>query len=186
MGETPREAVARSEVPELELLGRLVYAEATSTGFPDDPRVASAIAWGVMNRVRLAEAHPRLERSYGAGIAGVVFKDGQFNPAVSPRSRFSGDFLCPRHDARWETVMDAARTAWAGEGNPFIDTEWEREHGLSLVVNYYYPASEQARGDVAPWENDGRLRFIGEVELDGGALSADRVRFYRLVSPPGP
>jgi len=37
-----------------ELLARLVYAEARSTGFADDPRVARGIAWGAINRVRLA------------------------------------------------------------------------------------------------------------------------------------
>ena len=182
---TIRSTVLKTRPEPAELLARLVYAESRSTGFADDARVYRAIAWGVMNRVRLGEASSAMRRRYGDGIAGVIFRKGQFNPAVSPRSPFSRDFLCPRDPAGWGLATEAARIALRGQDNPFVQTAWEREHGLSLVVNFYYPGSSQARGPLAPWERDGELRFIGAVSVGGTALPAERVRFYRLATPPG-
>lgn len=31
----------------------------------------------------------------------------------------------------------------------------------------------------------GRSAAIGDVSIDGGVLSAERIRFYRLARPPG-
>lgn len=182
--DTIRSTVLNTRPEPAELLGRLVYAESRSTGFADDGRVYQAIAWGVMNRVRLGEVSSAMRRRYGDGVAGVIFRKGQFNPAVSIRSPFSRDFLCPRDSARWGLAMEAAQTALRGRDNPFIQTAWERRHGLSLVVNFYYPGSSQARGPLAPWEGDGGLRFIGAVAIGGTVLPAERVRFYRLAPPP--
>lgn len=167
-----------------ELLSRLAYAEARSTGFPEDPLVYEGIAWGVMNRVRLGEASRKMRRQFGEGVAGVIFRKGQFNPAVSPRSAFANDFLCPRDGARWRLAVAAATKALLGNGNPFIQTEWERTRGLSLMVNFYYPASTQARGPLAPWEGSADLEFLGPVRFEGGVVTPDRVRFYRLTHPP--
>jgi hypothetical protein len=183
-GESVQAALLRVKPSEAELLARLAHAEGISTGFPDDPRVYEAIAWGVMNRVRLAEASPRMRRRYGSGVAGVIFRKGQFNPAVSPRSRFSKAFLCPEHTDRWRFAVAAAGTALAGQNNPFIETPWEKTHGLSLVANFYYPNSVQARGPLAPWEGNRGLDFIGDVSVGGSVLPAERIRFYRLTSPP--
>jgi hypothetical protein len=183
--ETPRAAVMRIQPTDEELLARLTYAEGRSTSFADDPRVYQGIAWGVMNRVRLSAVSARSRRQYGSGVAGVIFQPKQFNPAVSPRSSFSKDFLCPRDAGRWRLAREAARAALGGRDNPFIQTPWERRRGLSLVVNFYYPQSPQARGPLAPWEGSRALRFIGDVSIDGGILSADRIRFYRLAQPPG-
>ncbi|MRR37147.1 hypothetical protein EG829_21310, partial [bacterium] len=133
-----RSVVADAGIPEKEVLARLVYAESISTGFPDDSLVYEAIAWGVMNRVRLGEASPAKRRIYGDGIRGVVFMKGQFNPAVSKRSKFSKEFLCPTNEVRWRMAVDAAGKAIEGSGNPFITTAWEKEHGLSLVTGFYY------------------------------------------------
>jgi hypothetical protein len=167
-----------------ELLTRLVYAESISTGFGHDPLVHQAIAWGVMNRVRLGERSPGMQRTYGRGIQGVVFKKGQFNPAVSERSQFSREFLCPGHGERWQLAKAAAETALTARGNPLIMTRWEREHNLSLVVNFYYPQSIQAKGPLAPWEGNKALIFVGDVPMGENVLPASRVRFYRLAHPP--
>jgi len=183
-GETIQGVVRRHAPTDRELLARLAHAEGQSTGHPNDPLVYEAIAWGVMNRVRLAERSPTLRRRYGAGLAGVVFRKGQFNPAVSPRSRFSRELLCPSDPATWRLAEMGAVRALAGEANPFVQTEWERRHGLSLVVNFYYPDSEQAKGPLAPWEGDAGLQFIGDARLADGVLPAGRVRFYRLSAPP--
>ncbi len=183
-GESVRAAVMRVNPTEQELLARLAFAEGLSTGFADDPLVYGAIAWGVMNRVRLAEASAQMWRRYGDGVAGVIFRKGQFNPAISTRSRFSKAFLCPREANHWRLAEGAARKALAGEGNPFLQTPWETARGLSLVVNFYYPQSVQARGPRAPWEGSRELDFIGDVTIDGALLSAERIRFYRLANPP--
>jgi hypothetical protein len=183
-GESIEAAVRRHDLPALELLGRLAHAEGRSTGHPGDPLVYQGIAWGVMSRVRLSDRSATMRRRYGKGIAGVVFRKGQFNPAVSPHSRFSRELLCPRDERTWQLAESAAAEALDGIDNPFIQTDWERRHGLSLVVSFYYPDSEQARGPTPPWEGDPGLRFTGDLSLAGGVLPATRIRFYRLRAPP--
>ncbi|MEF8727171.1 MAG: hypothetical protein V5B34_02985 [Accumulibacter sp.] len=181
--QAPRDAILAIRPGDEELLARLVYAEARSTGFADDPRVARGIAWGAMNRVRLSEVSASARRRYGSGVAGVIFQPQQFNPAVSRRSPFAGDFLCPQDAAAWQFAVAAASLALRGHDKPLLDTAWERRHGLSLVVNFYYPHSPQARGPLAPWEGSAGLRFIGEPE-SADLPPAARVRFYRLERPP--
>ena len=171
-------------ISDQELLARLVYAEGLSTGFADDQLVYDAIAWGVMNRVRLGGASQSMRRAYGQGIQGVIFKKGQFNPAISKRSPFSKAFLCPDHASHWSMAKAAAERAIKGANNPFIQTTWEKRNGLSLVVNFYYPQSTQAKGKLAPWEGSKSLTFIGNALIDGKTLSANSIRFYRLNSPP--
>jgi len=184
-GETTQAALMKIHPGEEELLARLTYAEATSTGFADGPRVYGSIAWGVMNRVRLGAVSATARRQYGSGVAGVIFKPQQFNPAVSRKSPFSRDFLCPQDENRWPLAVNAARQALRGQDNPFIQTPWERQRGRSLVVNFYYPRSIQARGPLAPWEDNRALRFIGDPPPGSPLPPADRVRFYRLAQPPG-
>ena len=96
-------------VADEEILARLTYAEAISTGSPDDAAVYRMIAWGTMNRVRLAEASAQAAARYGRGVPGVVFKAGQFNPAVSTRSRFGAMFLCPQGAGRRRRRPSVAR-----------------------------------------------------------------------------
>lgn len=183
-GETIEAVVRRHAPADQELLARLAHAEGRSTGHPTDPLVYEAIAWGVMNRVRLAERSSTLRRRYGSGLAGVIFRKGQFNPAVSPRSRFSRQLLCPSDPATWRLAVEGAARALRGKDNPFVQTGWEQRHGLSLVVNFYYPDSVQATGPHAPWEGDAALRFTGDVRFASGVLPAERIRFYRLTAPP--
>lgn len=176
--------IASHPIHDHELLARLVYAESLSTGFRDDQLVYNAIAWGVMNRVRLGEASPSMRRAFGVGIRGVIFKKGQFNPAISKRSPFSKAFLCPDHTRHWNMARSAAETTLNGTDNPFIQTSWEKQNNLSLVVNFYYPQSVQAKGRRAPWEGNKSLTFIGNVLIGDKTLSAKRIRFYRLQYPP--
>ena len=184
-GKTGTEAIMAAEaVDDREILARLTYAESLSTGFGDDPLVSEAIAWGVMNRVFLGERSRCMRQAFGEGIRGVIFKKGQFNPAISPRSRFSKAFLCPDQAGRWLMAARAADTAIQGVNNPFIQTPWELKNGLALVVNFYYPASTQAKGPFPPWEKNKSLRFIGDLPLHGQVLPASRVRFYRMEKPP--
>jgi hypothetical protein len=182
--ETTEAAIIRGSVGPQELLARLAFAEGRSTGFAEDPLVYAGIAWGVMNRVRLAEASPQMRQRYGRGVTGVIFRRGQFNPAISPRSPFSKDFLCPQEPTRWRLANEAATRAIGGDTNPLIQSPWERTHGLSLVVNFYYPGSTQAKGPHAPWEGSAGLTFVGAVEIGGQVLAPERIRFYRLSQPP--
>lgn len=184
-GTAPEAVIAAHRIGERELLARLVYAEGMSTGFGDDYMVYQSIAWGVMNRVRLGEASRSMRRTYGRSIRGVIFKKGQFNPAVSEKSAFSRSFLCPDDPACWFMAKKAAEKAVAGVTNPFLQMPWEKKTGLSLVVNFYYPRSIQAKGPLPPWEGSKALVFIGAVQIEGRTLGADRIRFYRLTSPPG-
>lgn len=172
-------------ISDAELLARLVYAETASTGFPDHRPVYEAIAWGVMNRVRLGDVSPSMQKVYGRGVRGVIFKKGQFNPAVSKRSPYSREFLCPGDPHKWSMAQAAAQSAIKGQNNPFIATSWEKKHGISLVVNFYYPRSVQAKTPLAPWEASQRLQFIGDVSIGEDLITADKVRFYRLSRPPG-
>jgi len=181
---TIEQALKHSGVSEEEALTRLVYAEGISTGCGDEAAVYEAIAWGVMNRVRLGEACPPAQATCGRGIMGVLFKQGQFNPAVSGKSPFSKEFLCPSSISRWYRAGKAARQALSRRGNPFIQTPWEKEHGLSLVVNFYYPESIQAKAPLAPWENSPALQYIGNFRIGDTLLSAQKIRFYRLTAPP--
>jgi hypothetical protein len=183
-GETPRAALARIAPADEELLARLVHAEGRSSGHADDPLVYQAIAWGVMSRVRLGEASPAMRRRYGEDLAGVVFRQGQFNPALSPRSPFRREFLCPEAGPRWDLALAAARLALAGRENPLVQTDWERARGLSLVVNFYYPSSPQARGPFPPWHGSPELAPVGQVAIGGAVLAPERVRMYRLTRPP--
>jgi hypothetical protein len=184
-GQTNTESLTASNaISDQELLARLVYAEGLSTGFGDDRLVYDSIAWGVMNRVRLGEVSHSMRRVYGFGIRGVIFKKGQFNPAVSKRSQFSKAFLCPDHTSRWTMSQSAAEAAIKGTGNPFIQTSWEKQHDLSLVVNFYYPHSIQAKGKFAPWEGNKSLIFIGNLPMGDTTLWAEHIRFYRLKYPP--
>ena len=65
-----------------------------------------------------------------------------------------------------------------------MQTAWERAHDLSLVVNFYYPSSVQARGPLPPWEGDPELELVQEVDLGGPPLPLERIRFYRLTRVP--
>lgn len=176
--------IASHSVGDQELLARLVYAEGLSTGFEGDRLVYDTIAWGVMNRVRLGERSRSMQRFYGRGIHGVIFKKGQFNPAISPQSPFSKAFLCPDNTLYWDMARNASETAIKGKNSPFIQTPWEQRNNLSLVVNFYYPHSIQAKGRRAPWERNKALTFIGDVMVGGESLPAERIRFYRLSDPP--
>jgi len=125
-----------------------------------------------------------LRRKSVAPLCRSLTKKGQFNPAVSRRSPFSKAFLCPDHAQHWRMAKEAAGKAIRGRRNPFIQTPWEKRYNLSLVVNFYYPRSIQAKGKLAPWESNKSLTFIGDIIIDGKTLPADRIRFYRLSYPP--
>lgn len=56
---------------------------------------------------------------------------------------------------------------------------WLRRAPRPLIVNI-----SSRLGPLAPWEGDGGLRFIDAVSISGAVPPAERVRFYRLATPP--
>ena len=149
--------------------------------------ILHAIAWGVMNRVRLGQARAALGTKYGAGIRGVVFKPGQFNPAVSVRSRFAPVFLCPTAHPAWAqywstAVVAVGQAQHAPEQNPFLLTAWEKRTGLSLVAHFYYPLSVQATPQPPAWaETSARsTTFVRDVTVCGTQLNTTCIWFFRL------
>ena len=181
--DTVEYVAAKAKFSPAELLARLVYAEALSTGIGDDPLVHEAIAWGVMNRVRLAERSESAKRSYGSGIRGVVFKKGQFNPAVSPRSPFSKDFLCPKERALWQMALRRRQGHGRREESSSKPPGEEKRPfaGRQLLLPRVHPGR---RHPYAPWKGGGGLEFIGDIMIGDKMLPAEHVRFYRLARPP--
>jgi len=180
-------APAVRQLSDTEVLARLAFAEGISTACAaKQPEVIQAIAWGVMNRVRLGQATPQLARKYGDSVRAVVFKPGQFNPAVSKGSRFASYFRCPSQAPGWEplwaTAQEAAHTALtAPNRNPFLQTEWEIQHGISLVAHFYYPKSEQATPRPPSWvRNDAMVR---QAMIKEQSFSNECVWFIRLEKP---
>lgn len=170
---------------ERDLLARLVLAEGLSTGCPKmEPVIFKAIAWGTLNRVRLAERSQRWEKKFGRGVRGVIFHPGQFNPAVSKKSPFSRLFLCPEGDEQgkifWPWALEAADTALKGpiDKNPFLETDWEKKNQLSLVAHFYYPKSSQATSKPPVWTQS--QPFLKNVIIDNVPLPTDCLWFFRL------
>lgn len=192
-----QEAAARGAMDDMELLTRLVFAETSSAGLRRHPRCAGrqkeaaiAIAYGVMSRVRQSRAKPALARRWGSGLRGVIFKKGQFNPAVSPRSAFAGHFSCPPRQEEWAALgapaVAAARRALASAApNPLISTPWEKRRGLSLVSHFYYPHSSQATPRPPDWARPEKqaAAFAGDLIIDGHTLPGSCLWFFRHVKP---
>ncbi len=193
-----RSILSGVEISDAELLTRLVFTEGISTNYKNTKvckhshtEIFEAIAWGVMNRVRLANASEKCKQKYGSGIKGVIFKTGQFNPSFSKHSRFAKLFLCPKLQKKnwvelWATALAAAQKAISfPELNPFLQTEWEREHHISLVSHFYYPSSRQARGKRPMWVDTSKKKTtqIKNLSIDGRKVDDRCISFFRLEKP---
>lgn len=194
--QSTEQVVVAARLTEEESFARLVFAEGVSSNWGQEPACARqahailhAIAWGVMNRVRLGQARAALGTKYGAGIRGVIFKPGQFNPAVSARSRFAPVFLCPTAHPAWAQYWSTAVAAvWhaqhAPEQNPFLLTAWEKRTGLSLVAYFYYPLSVQAPPPPPAWAetSERSTTFVRDVTVCGTKLNTTCIWFFQ--TPP--
>ena len=192
-GQDAQEPYRKAGIGERELLARLVYAEGISTNFAGDAEcgawgetIFTAIAWGVMNRVRLAESQPRFRSAFGTGIQGVIFKKRQFNPAVSTRSPFSKLMLCPSSDQRfvnlWPLAVAAVRAPLdEPAANPFLFSAAEKSSGISRVTYFYYPKSVQATKDPPSWADPkaSGTRFVLDVTIAGQRVSNSCIHFFR-------
>lgn len=81
-----------------EMLARLIFSEALSTGYWEgrcsansDLDIFMAIGWGVMNRISL------LKNQDDLGFISVIFRKGQFRTSFSSKKNnpFAVAFLCP-------------------------------------------------------------------------------------------
>lgn len=192
-----RETFERYSIPDSEILARLVFAEGVSTNYRSHPNckgkakgIFTSIAWGVMNRVRMGKRSSHLQKRYGKGINGVIFKRGQFNPALSPRSRFAPLFLCPSNykgfSKEWPLSRLAVREALSNQRvNPFLTTKWEKKNQLSLVSHFYYPLSTQATKKPPHWADTSASSksFVGDFVLNGETISNRCIWFFRLETP---
>lgn len=196
-GNTIQQVMEEVKIEDSELLARLVFAESLSTGVHRDPicrglerEILEAITWGVFNRVHLAAKKPRFQKKYGDGLAGVIFKKGQFNPAISHRSRFSKYFLCPSRWPDWERLWGVAMAAVGKASqyplkNPFLLTVWEKKEGLSLVTHFYYPKSSQKSATLPKWVDisDGSTTLVRDLYISGAHIKPECIYFFRLEQP---
>jgi hypothetical protein len=179
------EKLKSAKLTDEELLARLSFAEGMSTSCPN-PAVFESISWGVANRAKLGHLSSRFKKKYGRGIPGVIFKAGQFNPAVSSKSRFSKLFLCPTSEPNWalhwtHVVNAAQKVMTSPEKNPFFITHWEKMSQVSLVTHFYYPKSEQATGKAPKWANP--ARSLKKVQVAGAELDTQCIWFFRNEKP---
>lgn len=102
---TVESMIEQCGIPEQEVLARLVYAEGISTGYADEPTVYEAIAWGVMNRVRLSEACPSKHVIYGRGIREWHSRKGNSIRPYPENRSFPGNFCArrTRHNGVWRS-----------------------------------------------------------------------------------
>ncbi|WP_273703023.1 hypothetical protein, partial [Candidatus Accumulibacter vicinus] len=75
---------------------------------------------------------------------GQNFQQRRISPPLPKRLPQAVLLLNPQDAAAWRFAVAAAGMALRGHGNPLPDTPWERHHGLSLVVNFYYPRNYSA------------------------------------------
>lgn len=177
------ELKASESISDQELLGRLVLAEGTSSGVAENAQcephwreIYQAIAWGV--RARLAHG------GYGKGLRGVIFKPGQFRPAISERSRFASLFLCPDPSPRWREVLKLVHEVVRAPitASPFLQDAGaqaaERSSGVSRVNQFYYPLSSQATAQPPAWAQKHTQRVRG-LKVGGRLIPDECIWFYR-------
>jgi hypothetical protein len=136
-----------------------------------------------MNRVRLAERSESAKRSYGSGIRASSSRRTISTPP-SRRGPPSRRTLCPKEPALWKMAFEAAGKVLAGGKNPFIQTLWEQENGLSLVRQFLLPKSVQPRGPTRPGRTEEGLEFIGDVMI-GEKLLPRACPVLPTRAPPG-
>ena len=181
-------------VEDAELLARLTWAETES--LLSGPKAgacvknfdvyAKAIAWVVRARVDLARRNARHRKLFGSGWYGVIFKKGQFNPAVSRKSAFQKLFICPQKSSRflkhWLQTQELADKVLDKHSlSPLVATRFEMSEGYSLVSHLYYPLSSQATSEPPAWVRDLRARKlqVRGLKLDGLSLSDDCLWMFR-------
>jgi len=185
-----RQAAEKFNLPNEELLARIIFSEALSTGYwkkrceaPSSAELMEGIGWGIMNRVKqyLGKGNPYRE---------VIFQKNQFRTSFSGKKKnpFAIAFLCPMKAQEYldetsskPSVQLAYREAQK-TARSILDqfnenkTIPSRYHG---ITNFFYPKSEFF-GEVRPsWAKD------SVVKNNKGYVSTFKsqkpcIEFYRL------
>ncbi len=191
-GEVPTQVFERQSVQlsESEILTRLIFAEGISTGFSHQtecrelgPEIFKSIGYGVRARVEMGQNSSSAKKRFGDSYQSVIFKKGQFNPAVSSRSKYSEYFLCPQKHNSWPTYWNwatlAAEEVIDGKVmSPLLINDFEKSTGLSLVSHFYYPSSSQATPSGPSWRDNSKR--IENLLVDGKQIPHTCIEFFRL------
>lgn len=201
-----------TKLTEKDLLTRLVFAETLSTNYFLDPQcdgqgasIAKAIAWGVMNRVRMGNPNWNSVRK-------AAFAPNQFAPAISSKSIFSDLFTCPNLLQQDETRMNErikeqknrfenhakkinreifyskyipmtfkfAKAATEEAFHGGIDKNPFVKSGVpSPVLNFYYPLSDDVKDLNPDWNRCNQP--LDKVDIDGTRLNPHCARFFHQM-----
>lgn len=162
-----------------EILARLIYSEALSTGYwknkcnaESDVAIMKSIGWGVMNRVQ-SKAKQNLD-----AYSDVIFAKNQFRTSFSGKKEnpFATSFLCPLQadsylkssDRKIRALALFSKTREVAEN---IVREYEKT-GIPKkyqgITNFFYPESEffgELRPAWAPhkefFKNSGYIDTVG-------------------------
>lgn len=184
-------------IPDKEILTRLIFAEGISTNYASHndckekgSEIFEAIGWGVMARVRMGEFDNSWANKYGKTIKEVIFKQGQFNPAISKKSRFANYFKCPQKAPEWKKhwswASSAARTVIDNQHeSPFIKSKWEKKFVIPLVSHFYYPLSTQATKVPPKWADRKKhsRQFVSELKIRNKYIPETCIWFFRHERP---
>lgn len=188
--ESNEEIILAEKMTEFETLARLVFAEGISTNLIKCEKYGASLfeslAWGVENRVALAKTSTRYAKMFGSGIHGVVFKKGQFNPAVSKKSSYSKLFLCPSQHPDWKkywalATQAADKVVTTPQKNPFLKNG-PQKNGVSAVTHFYYPQSTQATQPPVAWADlsmsAAKKAYVDSIQIEGTRYSNECVQFF--------
>jgi hypothetical protein len=141
----------------LELAARLAYAETMAANCPQqEAAVADLVTAVIGNRIR----------TRGGDVKSVVFQRDQFSSSLNiyPESRYR-DFLCPRDNALWKTVLAKTRTNLKGSGpgavmpkdtvNYYLYQHSERFKAPNWKLEEVAIADEKTRACVRVFRNPG-------------------------------
>ncbi len=179
--ESNEEIVQREKLTDFEVLARLVFAEGISTNLDKcskyEDSLFASLAWGVQNRVALADAQPRYAKQFGKGLHGVIFKKAQFNPAVSKKSSYSKLFLCPSEHPQWQKFWELSKKA--------ADQALSHPQKNPLpksVTHFYYPQSTQATNPPVAWadlnKDAAKKAYMKDVKIEGTRYSNECIQFF--------
>lgn len=183
----PEEVFARKEaekadLSKTEILARLIYSEALSSGYwkkkcnaHSGEDVMAAVGWGIMNRVK-----DKMRNSLDA-YSDVIFAKMQFRTSFSSKNGnpFAVSFLCPLRSQTYLNETPGKPAAahlykTAQETAEKIVNEFERNgipEKYKGITNFFYPESEFF-GELRPsWtphknpaKNKGYVNILGVTE----------------------
>jgi len=188
-----REAAESLNLSDHEVLSRLIFSEALSTGYwskrcnaPSVESLMEAIAWGVMNRV--ANYSPNRDDPKPDAIFHVIFAQKQFSTSFSSYNDnpFAKAFLCPLEARRYLEKVESTEEAYdiytkAKETAAGVLVKYQQSGIPALFANithFFYGYSEFGGGARPAWAKDpDPAKNKGYVQLISGEKPC--AEFYR-------